>query len=89
MIKGLEHFTYEERLRAVMFPHGKEKAQGSLVNAYKYLKGGCKADGVRHFWWCPAAGQWQWAQTETQEVPSEHQETLFHCEGDQELTQVS
>ena len=24
----------------------------------------------------------QWAQTEAQEVPFEHQETLFHCEGE-------
>ena len=24
----------------------------------------------------------QWAQIEAQEVPFEHQETLFHCEGD-------
>lgn len=28
----------------------------------------------------------QWAQTETQCVPSEHQETPFNCEGDQEKT---
>ena len=31
----------------------------------------------------------QWAPTETQEVPSEHQETLFHCEGDRALAQVA
>lgn len=29
-----------------------------------------------------------WAQNETQEVPSEHKETLFHCKGDQALPQV-
>ena len=29
----------------------------------------------------------QWAQTETQEAPSEHQETLFQCAG--ELAQVA
>lgn len=31
----------------------------------------------------------QWAQTETQDVPSEHQETLFHCEGDRALEEVA
>ena len=40
----------------------------------------------------PGSVQWQpqrqWAQTETQEVPSEDQETLFHCEGDRALAQA-
>ncbi|KAK4826185.1 hypothetical protein QYF61_006129 [Mycteria americana] len=33
--------------------------------------------------------QGQWAQTETQEVPSKHQEILFYCKGDRALTQVA
>ena len=33
--------------------------------------------------------KWQWAQTETQEAPSEHQETLFYCEGDCAPAQVA
>ena len=33
--------------------------------------------------------QRQWAQTEMQEVPSEHRETLFYCEGDRALAQVA
>ena len=37
--------------------------------------------------------QWQdkrqWAQTETQKVASEHQETLFYCEGDRALAQIA
>ena len=33
--------------------------------------------------------QMKWAQTETQKVLSEHEETLFHCEGDQALTQIA
>jgi len=28
-------------------------------------------------------------QTETQEIPSEHQEMLFYCEGDQALKQLA
>lgn len=31
----------------------------------------------------------QWAQNETREAPSEHQETFYHCKGDQALAQVS
>ena len=31
----------------------------------------------------------QWAQTEAQEVPSEHEEELLHCEGDRALEQAA
>lgn len=31
----------------------------------------------------------QWAQTKIQEIPSEHQETLFHCEGHWTLAQIA
>ena len=31
----------------------------------------------------------QWAQTEAQEVPSEHEEELLHSEGDGALEQIS
>ena len=41
------------------------------------------------FQWCPVTGGEGWAHTETQEVPSEHGETLFHCEGSQALAQVA
>ena len=60
-----------------------------LVNVCEYLRGGYKGDGARLF----SGAQWQdqrpWAHTETREVPSEHQETLFYCEGDQTLAQVA
>ena len=40
-----------------------------------------------------SAAQWQdqrqWVQTKAQEIPSEHEETLFHCEGNQGLAQVA
>ena len=39
------------------------------------------------FQWCPATGQE--AQIETVEVPSEHQETLFHREGERALPQAA
>lgn len=40
-----------------------------------------KDDGVRHFQWCSVTEQRQRAPTEIKEAPSDHQETLFHCEG--------
>jgi len=45
--------------------------------------------GPSSFQWCPATGQGQWAQTEAQEVPSEHEEEFLHSEGDGALEQVA
>ena len=50
MMRGLDHLSYEERLRDVgLFILEKRSLREDFINTCKYLKGGCQNDGTRLF----------------------------------------
>lgn len=62
-----------------LFSLEKRRSKWCLTNVYKHLKQVCKEDRARTSQWCPVTQPEGRAQTETQAIPPEYQEMLFHC----------
>lgn len=88
-IRELEHLSNEQRLRETSLCSLEKKwLRGNLINAYKYLKDGIKRTGQTLFSHVQRQNKGQWAQTRTQEAPSEYEEKHLYCGSDRSLEQA-
>ena len=81
MMKGLEHLSCEESLRELgLFKPEAEQALGDLMDVMDVNTWGGAREGDTPRLFSGGAQRQdkrRWAQTETQEAPSDRQETLF------------
>ena len=58
MMRGLEHLSYEERLRELgLFSLKKRRLKGALQMSINICRVGVRRMGPDSFQWCPATGQ--------------------------------
>ena len=79
MVRGLEHLSYEERVRNLgLLSLKKGRLRGCLINACKYLKVSSEVSGARLFSVVPDdRTKGQCTPTGTQKFPYEHEEKLL------------
>lgn len=90
MVRGWKHLSYNKRLKEQELFNLERRLRGISSTVTQKPKGRVQTGRSQAL---SRGAHWQdkrqWANNARQEVPSEHQEILFHCEGYQALAQAA
>lgn len=87
MTKGLDHLSFEERLRELsLFSLEKRQLRGCLTKVQSVFISGFQDDRLESLQQCPVTEQG--ATDASLEVPSEYEQKLVYCESDRALEQA-